>query len=1741
MNIYILIKYNKVYKMNKTTTVRPQSANVNRIGRKVLNSYGQLNRENILKSFPQSTINQAWNSLCQFVAQNYYAGKGTTIKGLGTFTFSNADVSLEGTTNQYSRDHRKRVPVFLVSKEFDEHLRPGQYTKTSGVIYYNQKLSNSVGHVRFNYAEIAYGMNLSKEEVTMILQNEIQYMADSVRKGEFKNKEMPGVGTLMLRGNVLAVKFNSDLEESAKTIPQKLSQYKKNMLMYMEPEENKKISIRDLPDVAKTLKQLRPKTAVVTKISQNGEQWLKDNLGINLDEIDDIAPDNAENNECASERSELAFINDKPKIMKKTSKLTLRDLNIPSKVLEAILFHKSFIISEMKSFDRRNNGTIQRIECVRAFAKANAHYSLTSQMISEIVKVYANNVEMVDYMKLMTCLLRDIKNIIGVSSTRNSEVMTKAKSLRPMSASMMTPKEKNEAMLRTKVELGQVEKEVKGIKIILPDLIYKHRTTLDQMISLDELVKILREYSIAYPKFKIQQILNFIEIQNINAFSLNDFNRQMNNCKILSSEMTSEDILETFKKIKDIVYVSGGESFLFPDPSNKKISKEQFIDLFIPKTKFSYGALSSVYHFIVKSTRDMTIQDYNKFFVTDKATYDEEFDIAAMNAINKVIQRSQLKPSEYFSHMLSYNASRNANAVPRTDFHKIFLIEKMKYSAEEVDHIFNVIDSKGDGVIDREEFVKAVTKVYRPLSQIQDIIKRNRLDIEDICFRIEIDMNRNEVLDYIAFKGKMKKLDYTFSDAFITDLFHDINNGEDYVDTQSIISAFDVFKKEHFRNTNNATFTKNFIENIKTVATYDKLKKSFEHIDSMNNGRLSKADFCSIIQKYSNEFKDEDIMKFTRITQLVDSNNRVKYPEFLNMIYYNADNDVFTKCVEALGRYIKSECDGKLIKFFQKMNKSENRSVYDTKKTITLSQLMSFLQNRIGSVDSNVVCKFDLDSDGLISYDDITGVVERYLSTSFFKFENNSLSPTTNLYANDTMTEEKFKSIVKDIKIKMKKKNITEVGLFKKLDINGDGFVSNYEFNTRIDDVILLSPAIKDQFFNYLDYYHNGLVDMDTFLKRFKEYKSNDVLVRNNNKIENEIIDAFCLWVKKNYTTLSDTEMFELIDSDGDGIVELKDFKKFCISQLGFSSVDMNDYKLQRVMQSISLTKNNNIGIGDIKEMVNKATKDTDFVDFKEKFKETINQNLSKSKENVEWIHDVIEKFGMFISERYPSVDEFFDENTVKNSGKFTIEDFERFHRRNYECFEGFNLTRDEILAVFTTLDSQKKNYLTLSDFENKLKMFDFYKKMHFDIKNFINQNFNNAIDAFKFFATNENHNRDITEESYSYTNLTKKDFFDTINKFFPNKYLTDTILKYMTKYFKSPLSIPFSEFNFIYFDGVAYDDTYIKSKKLNSKLATTRGRPKSASSRTIPPNQKLQTPYDYDALTKLKRIIDSSQFDYSSYFSMYKSLTDNGYINLYEFRNMIKKLNIGMTHLEIEDIINKVGMTRDGKINFNEFLKFILSKDKNVVTSSKNMTGFISDMKELIYKYYSTPQLAFQFNDKDKSKDLDFAEYKAMVCELYTKESRQQPNFALLKNSFDVLDLRKDGVIDINEWNKAFSKIPSKLDVKGSEKQMKVLREWEGSNDIQKIYAEITKNRKLLREYIKPFAIIGSGKTMVQCDNLISVLKQVLPRTRLSMTQWRMMALMGDKERSGMVDFDLFMKIIEGSAKQFIGQPKFK
>ena len=1797
---------------NKIKTARSNSSlPVNRVPRKVLIS-GEMSRENILKSFNQPIINKAWEALCVNIAQNYQSGRGTYIKGFGVFTYVSPEVNLEGTTNQYSRDKKGIKPVFIVSKEFNEYLKPGQYNYNSGyLIYFTQKQNNSLSHVKLNLAEIAYSMGIKKEECALIIQNIILYIDNAIRNKTFISKEMPFIGTLILQGNILGVRFNKEFSKNS-DIPQHRKITKKDIGLHIKPEEDKKASYNDIQDVNKALKKLRPYTSVNTKITKGASDWLKKNLDVDIDNImpdekenpfmDEYLEYNKENNindndnnnnrygyiEAAPQDRErdLHFINDKKIKIIDNNKITLINLNIPSDILEAIEFHKSLIIREMKNFDKRMSGIISRDECARSFIKANVHYNLNHQMALSICKIYAKNPDNVDYMKLMTQLLRDIKKTIGSSKfndnfdintrTFNNKGMNSGYKLRPMSArSTQSDYSKkrigNDNIKKQEVDLSSVVKEMKSIKLILNLIEKDFITQLDQNISLNELCNKLRQYDIIYPKNKIGEIIQYIGIENINKFSLREFIQKMNKCRIINKELTTEDIINAFNKLKDIIYTLGGEKFFFENEKVYSITKDEFFEKIMSKTSFQYETLNNIYIYLLKSERDFTKDDYKKYFVDDQRLMDDKFDENAIKEILNKIESNKMKIDEYYSHLLSYNNIQTVNNISRYDFHKICLIEKYPYSASEIDHIFDMIDLKKDNYIDRKEFNTVISKISYPLYQVQNTIRQNRLDIDDIAFRLDMDKNINKKLNFTQFEEKMKKIDYTFSYYFMKELFDEINiqNGKknsEYIYTNDILNSFDVFHQEKFRELNNGSFKQNFISNIKDVTDYSTLRKNFEDIDSLSNGRLTKSEFCSVIQKFSTEFKDEDIMRFTRISNLIDENNLVKYPDFLLLCFYDSSNDAFNNCIECIKSFINNECKSDLKIFFQKLNHMEKRSYYDIKTTITIKQLHDFFSKyKIKGLNDNIVCKFDLDSDGVISYEDIQGILERYKSTNFFKFDNSSFTPDNNLYAYETMTETKFKNLVREIKKNMKKKNTTLVGLFNILDKNHDGFISNYEFNTGIDDYIQLSSSIKDQFFNYLDYYHNGLVDLDTFKLRFKEFKSNEILVRNNNDIENKIIDEIFNYIKTNIKTISDVELFEIIDKDSDGLINFTDFKKFCIEDLS-SDLDkssFNDYQLQRIIQALSLTKNNNLGIADIRELINKCTKESEFMNFKEKFKETINQNLFKGKQNTEWVNECIEKFALFISERYKSIEEFFELNTVKNSGKFTWEDFENFHARNYECFDGFNLTRDEVLAIYTTLDSQKKNYLTLDDLKNKLEMFDFYIKMHFDIKNFIRENFNNSNDAFKFFTTQTNDdnmnkiNKPLKSNfSFNDTFISKKNFFNTINKFFPGKYLTETILNYMRKNFKNIESISFTEFNWVYFDTVKKEETYFNNRFKTSKLRTERQRPNTSfqstnnyylsnfkNVTTYPKDKTLSTPYDYDVLTKFKRLITSAGFDTKKFFNSMKSKAQyGGKINKYVFRDMIKDLDLGFTHLEIEEIINQVCMSRDGWININDFIKFANTPIKILTKPNQNITSFLSKLKQLIYKYYSTPKLAFTINDGNKNGVLDFNEYQSMICDLFRRECLNEPNFALIKNSFDFIDQRKNAVIELNEWIRTFSQIKSDLDLSEvNETKLQQLREWECSNNLEKIYTEINRNRKLLKDYAKMYMITdGNGKSIIQINNLIEVLKKILPRTKLSRTQWKMMVRIADKQGTGMVDLEEFLKITEQSARVLNQQPRF-
>ena len=259
----------------------------------------------------------------------------------------------------------------------------------------------------------------------------------------------------------------------------------------------------------------------------------------------------------------------------------------------------------------------------------------------------------------------------------------------------------------------------------------------------------------------------------------------------------------------------------------------------------------------------------------------------------------------------------------------------------------------------------------------------------------------------------------------------------------------------------------------------------------------------------------------------------------------------------------------------------------------------------------------------------------------------------------------------------------------------------------------------------------------------------------------------------------------------------------------------------------------------------------------------------------------------------------------------------------------------------------------------------------------------------------------------------------------------------------------------------------------------------------------------------------------------------DKNYIcNEHQFKNLIRELNIGISNLELDEIIKRSGRTYKGMINIKDFYKYVVERDKNKIKIENSISIILSEFKQLLYKYYSNPKLAFIFHDKEQKNKIDFSKFKGIIIGLYTKEKKPIPNYVVLKSCYEYIDLRKDGFIDLVEWCNVFSKISGKLDLfKGLEnkKEFKELKKWEMSDNIIDIYKNIYKNRKIISLRAKNICF-GS---IIQVDSLINILKENFPDYKLTNTQWKIIVEIGTKGSRGFINFEQFMNIVESYIKR--------
>lgn len=75
------------------------------------------------------------------------------------------------------------------------------------------------------------------------------------------------------------------------------------------------------------------------------------------------------------------------------------------------------------------------------------------------------------------------------------------------------------------------------------------------------------------------------------------------------------------------------------------------------------------------------------------------------------------------------------------------------------------------------------------------------------------------------------------------------------------------------------------------------------------------------------------------------------------------------------------------------------------------------------------------------------------------------------------------------------------------------------------------------------------------------------------------------------------------------------------------------------------------------------------------------------------------------------------------------------------------------------------------------------------------------------------------------------------------------------------------------------------------------------------------------------------------------------------------------------------------------------------------------------MYSYMLNPNDAFRQFDYARSGKLTFANFTKLINRLCELSGEKRPAFNVIKDLFEHIDIRKDGVLDLHEWLNTFKR----------------------------------------------------------------------------------------------------------------------
>ena len=122
------------------------------------------------------------------------------------------------------------------------------------------------------------------------------------------------------------------------------------------------------------------------------------------------------------------------------------------------------------------------------------------------------------------------------------------------------------------------------------------------------------------------------------------------------------------------------------------------------------------------------------------------------------------------------------------------------------------------------------------------------------------------------------------------------------------------------------------------------------------------------------------------------------------------------------------------------------------------------------------------------------------------------------------------------------------------------------------------------------------------------------------------------------------------------------------------------------------------------------------------------------------------------------------------------------------------------------------------------------------------------------------------------------------------------------------------------------------------------------------------------------------------------------GTIDYHELKVCMRALGFDVKKQEVLNLMREYDREGAGQIEYPDFLEIMTTKISE------------RDPIEEISK-------AFKLFDEDNTGRMTFDQFNKFLIKLSQLSSTPVPSFAIIKDLFDFIDVRRDGIIDLNEW----------------------------------------------------------------------------------------------------------------------------